>query len=65
VGFSIDPAKRLENMSANSPLPLRILASYAGTRKDEAALHRKLKAFRKRTEWFGPEVVPLVAEYFA
>lgn len=55
IGYSGNVPQRLRDMSANSPLELRVLAQRRGTIKDERLLHSKLKAYRAHGEWFRLE----------
>lgn len=52
VGWAGNIISRLETLYAVSPFPLRILALTPGTRKDEAALHRRFAHLRVHREWF-------------
>lgn len=54
VGYAVDPQKRLTEIQRMSPVPLRILATINGYRKDEALLHRRFASLRLHGEWFRP-----------
>jgi hypothetical protein len=53
IGYTAsDPANRLKSIQTGSPFPLRVIASRAGTRFDEAELHDALAKQRLSGEWF-------------
>lgn len=56
VGISRDPDARLAGLQSGHHDGLRLLATVAGLKEDEGALHRLLRAHRVRGEWFkvGP-----------
>ena len=64
IGFAVDLSRRLSELQVGSPVLLRLLGSFAGTRADEAALHEKLATFRSHGEWFvpGPDLRAVLAE---
>ena len=53
IGFSRHVASRICGMQQALPLPLRVLAVAAGDQKEEQRLHRKLKKWRSRGEWYA------------
>ena len=55
IGFSGNPKQRLRDLSAGSPLELKILAQWRGTIQDEKTLHWVMKAHRAHGEWFRLE----------
>jgi len=66
IGFTDgDPAERVRSLQTGCSATLVLLAVGEGTQADEKDLHRKLKRFRVRGEWFrpAPEVLALVTEY--
>lgn len=52
IGFAYDPNERLKQIQCGSPDPVRIIRIIPGSRKTEANIHQRLKASRKRGEWF-------------
>lgn len=65
IGIANEPTERLKALSTMNHSPLAILATFPGTHKDEARLHRTLKDERRGGEWFEPSerVLALVALY--
>lgn len=55
LGIADDPKKRLTGIQCMSPAQLVLLATKAGTGKDEAALHLRFSAYRSHGEWFRYE----------
>ena len=45
---------RLTSMQTGNARKLTCLATLAGTKSDEGALHRKFRQYRIRGEWFEP-----------
>jgi hypothetical protein len=65
IGFTEGKiAIRLSGLQCGSPVPLVVLGVFAGTRADEAALHKHLAAVRSHGEWFhrGPELDAVMRE---
>lgn len=62
VGFATSNADfRLKDLQVGNPLELRLVAVIAGSRSDEKAIHRTLRHFRQRGEWFSrPEAMQLL-----
>lgn len=60
IGKSIDPNRRLNEISPNSPYDCRIIEVYPSyfMSRAEKALHRKFAKFRQKGEWFqfSPEI---------
>ena len=52
IGYSKAPKERLTTLQIGSPIPLAILASFAGSMADEARLHERYAAHRLHGEWF-------------
>lgn len=55
LGSSSSPERRLATFSAQSPRPLRLIAKWPGSTRDEQAIHRRFRAYRTHNEWFRPE----------
>src|SRR5574343_1463671 len=63
VGFTEGSLKqRVEALQTGNPNPLQLLASFPGTRPDEANLHARFASARIAGEWFlpTPELVAFV-----
>ncbi|MFE4263438.1 GIY-YIG nuclease family protein [Streptomyces sp. NPDC056883] len=64
IGFTGDDAtKRLRSLQTGSPVPLTVLAEFAGTKQLEAKLHRHFAGRRLHGEWFdftGDDPVALI-----
>jgi len=54
IGWSTYLEKRLQEMRAHSPLPLRVLLCVKGGLADEKILHQRFKEDRLHNEWFKP-----------
>jgi hypothetical protein len=53
IGISNNPARRLENLQSGNPYKLSIYRSYnISNKKVEAVVHRLLRKFHVRLEWF-------------
>lgn len=63
IGSTRDPAMRLRELQAASPMPLRIVRSFPGNRVMESRLHDQLRHLRINGEWFRDE--PELWEAFA
>lgn len=61
IGFSTHPRRRLKQIRATNPDPVRLLGTVPGTVYHEKALHVRLKAHRVNGEWFRPS--PLVQRF--
>jgi hypothetical protein len=61
IGLSRNPAKRLWFLQVGSPDELRLLATFKGGQKLEAALHRYFAAFHRRGEWYELGADPIEA----
>jgi len=59
IGFSDDPAKRLDDLQIASPDRLKLLGVSPGGRLEEAALHAQFADQHLRGEWFraAPELL--------
>jgi hypothetical protein len=53
IGFSNNPAKRLDNMLCWSPIPLEIAATIPGDIKLEGRIHGLFKDCHSHREWFN------------
>jgi hypothetical protein len=58
IGFTIDIKSRLRTIQANSPIPLRVLATRSGGETRERAYHCQFDEHRLHYEWFtrSPEI---------
>ena len=63
IGFSSDPAARLRALQVSSAVPLRLLATMTGGRREEYELHDRFQRHRLEGEWFEP-AAPIL-EYVA
>lgn len=64
IGCSEWPDRRLQLIRTHTPLHTRLLAMWQGDRREEGALHKRLRAQGHHSEWFridGP-VLDFVAE---
>ncbi|MCC9312352.1 GIY-YIG nuclease family protein [Kitasatospora sp. RB6PN24] len=52
IGCTTDLQRRLATLQCGSPIKLQLLATFAGGRELEAALHRLLATHRLEGEWF-------------
>lgn len=52
IGVTTDVDARLRSLSNSSPVPIRYLGSYLGTREAEREMHDKFKHLRRHGEWF-------------
>lgn len=56
IGYSTDPVRRLAQVQMLAPQPLRIAGLIPfGSASQEAAVHRRLRYYRHRGEWFDME----------
>ncbi len=65
IGFSTDVNKRLRQLTANSSLPVQLIAVAPGGRSLEQDLHRRFESLRLGNEWFldrSRTIVPGFAE---
>jgi hypothetical protein len=53
IGTTDSPVDRLKLLQAGNHLPLRIIRTMEGSRRVEAALHRKFAEHHIRAEWFN------------
>lgn len=61
IGVASNMSQRLCALQTGSPDLLSLLATLPGTTKDEMRLHRLLRSFRHRGEWFRPAPEVLAA----
>lgn len=54
IGTSVDPEKRLRDISVWSPLPLEIIGKFPGSAAQENYLHRRFADQHSHGEWFRP-----------
>jgi hypothetical protein len=59
IGSSENPERRLEELQASNPLPLRLLGTRDGGRKEEMVYHSLFWHLHVRGEWFRPNEVLL------
>lgn len=53
VGYSADPARRVREIQSLAPQPLEIIGTIRDCdHRTEAAVHRRLRHWRRRGEWF-------------
>lgn len=66
IGVSRDPARRLAQLQCGSVTKLTLLGVVPGGFADEAAIHRRLHAYRIHGEHFeaAPEVLEFIAALF-
>jgi len=64
IGVAQFPESRLETLQANSPVTLRMLATYKGGYELENKLHRRFAHLRQHGEWFnaGQELLDYMEE---
>jgi hypothetical protein len=55
IGYSSSPEKRLKELQTGYPDALKILLMIPGDEKTERIIHRQLKEFRLKGEWFKPD----------
>ena len=55
IGFTTEINNRLYDLRKGVPEPLIVVSVRGGTRKDEAALHRRFAKYRSNGEWFRRE----------
>ncbi len=55
IGYSSNPAKRLQTLSTASPYPLRILKVVAGGKTLEQEFHARFMSCQLEGEWFAPD----------
>ncbi len=53
IGYTKDFAKRLAVIQYGVPFEVSVIATIEGTYKDERRLHRQLRQFRLRGEWYS------------
>lgn len=65
LGSARDPEQRLVALQIAQHDTLRLIATWEGTSRDEAALHHRFAALRIRGEWFqpAPELLRAIASY--
>lgn len=64
IGISTDPLQRLRQLQTSHSEDLELVASFPGDVAEEARLHERFKAHRKRGEWFSeaPEISAWIRE---
>lgn len=67
IGVAEDARFRLSDLQVGNPHKLRLLGSCPGDRRLEATIHKRLKNWRIRGEWFQPtiEVVDEIAKHIS
>jgi hypothetical protein len=65
LGWTQDIHKRVRDLRAHHPHDLHLVAALPGSRKLEAALHKRLAARQLRGEWYVREVIDEVAALLA
>lgn len=61
IGYAADPQKRLAELQTGCPNGLELIRTLHGQRREEKEVHRRLKRFRHRGEWFAANAGPLNA----
>ena len=51
-GISVNPKRRLAGMQTSCPLDLELVGFFEGDEALEKRIHKKLRRFRVRGEWF-------------
>lgn len=54
IGWSVDPRRRLEVIQRFSPVALRLLGTFQGSRTDEARAQKLFDHAHSHGEWFEP-----------
>jgi hypothetical protein len=57
IGYTHNVIARLDGLQVGNPEELRIVATVPGGAKEEAAIHRRLRRYRIRGEWFRDDDV--------
>lgn len=52
IGVSTDPTRRAKDFYIHSPVLVRLVAFWPGSREDEQALHAQFSSCRNHCEWF-------------
>lgn len=55
IGFSEQPAQRLQGLQSGNPRPLRFVGGFVGRMPQEKALHKQFDYLAMSGEWFRPE----------
>jgi len=55
IGTTKNVNKRIQNIQASVPYPLKLLCITDGGREEEAKLHKKFNTIKVSGEWFKPE----------
>lgn len=65
IGFSLNPWARLKEISTGNHSELNVLLSFKGEKKLESSIHKELKEFRTKNEWFliPKVIVDILIEY--
>lgn len=52
IGYTTNIKARLSAIQTGNPLPVRVLATFPGTRRQERLIQKALKEFQLMREWF-------------
>jgi hypothetical protein len=52
IGFTNQVGRRLKYMKVNNPVSLELVNSWLGNRADETAIHKALRCWHVRGEWY-------------
>lgn len=55
IGFSTNPARRVESIQSVNPNMMKVLGTLPGSERMERELHKRFKRLRRHGEWFAPE----------
>lgn len=64
IGFSNNPEGRVITINSHSAIPVRLIAYWPGSRREENSLHKRFGASRTHCEWFAltPDLSAFVDE---
>lgn len=54
IGISYSPEERLKLLQTGNPRKLTLIHKFEGTHRTEADIHKKLREFNIKGEWFKP-----------
>ena len=60
IGYSTNPARRLQEMQTLLPVPVFLIGTVLGGAELEREYHERFKRYRTRGEWFSDHILPLV-----